>query len=84
MENTATDVIVFVKSFNDKLQQSIQLIEMQEWTLQNGDNNNIILESRLLSNNDVAYEQVGIMLRASETQHVSVQVNTCSISLINQ
>ena len=84
VENTATDVIVFVKSFNDKLQQGIQLIEMQELPLQNGDNNDIILESQLLSNNNVAYEQVGIMLRASETQTVSVQVNTGSISLINQ
>ena len=84
VENTATDVIVFVKSFNDKLQQGIQLIEMQELPLQNGDNNDIILESQLLSNNNVAYEQVGIMLRASETQAVSVQVNTGSISLINQ
>ena len=56
---------------------------MQESTLQNGDNNNIILNSYLLSNNDVAYEQVGIMLRASETQSVSVQVNTGSITLIN-
>ena len=53
-------------------------------SLQNGDNNDIILNSYLLSNNNVAYEQVGIMLRASANQAVSVQVNTGSITLINQ
>ena len=84
VENPTTDIIVFVKSFNDKLDEGIELIEMQEFTLQNGDNNDIILNSYLLSNNNVAYEQVGIMLRASANQAVSVQVNTGSITLINQ
>ena len=84
VEIPTTDIIVFVKSFNDKLDEGIELIEMQEFTLQNGDNNDIILNSYLLSNNNVAYEQVGIMLRASANQAVSVQVNTGSITLINQ
>ena len=79
VENPATDIVLFVKRFNNREEQ--HYIGSQEIPLVEGDNNNLILNSQL--SETVRYEQVGIMLRGSENQKVSVRILNGLITLIS-
>ena len=79
VENPATDIVLFVKRFNNQVE--VQYLGSQEIPLVEGDNNFLILNSQL--GPTVGYEQVGIMLRGSENKKVSVRVLNGLITLVN-
>jgi hypothetical protein len=78
VENPATDIVLFVKRFNNPEER--QYLGSQEIPLVEGDNNLLILNSQLDST--VSYEQVGIMLRGSKNKKVSARVLNGLITLV--